>query len=276
MKNYEEVTKDVFRKSEELIARNERRRNTIMTIGMSACCLAAVCGVGTIAWNRARVSTVPAETTAPAAQFVSDDYASTPGASDTVTSNASSPTIVSSGLVNPAVSKNPSAMQGYMIRDEISGVLKFATTSITGFKVEDTEEKIAPDNGQIHISKALSAAMEKYGGAVTQDGFEITYQVVITYLQDRQTIPITEAFYNQESARQKEQTGRGLNFETIGWDWGAQSEHTIWADFTKAEIENFTANPNYGYVIDLYDNYHGNPITDPDGIIIFNGGSFDE
>lgn len=52
MKNYEEVTKNVFRKSEEIIVRNGRRRNTIITIGMSACCLAAVCGVGTIAWYR--------------------------------------------------------------------------------------------------------------------------------------------------------------------------------------------------------------------------------
>ncbi|MBD5111259.1 MAG: hypothetical protein HDT42_01795 [Ruminococcaceae bacterium] len=248
MKNYEEVTKSVFRKSEEIIARNERRRNTIMTIGMSACCLAAVCGVGTIAWNRAR-STVPVESSA---QFVSGDYANAPGAGDTVLSENSN---VSGDAV---VVQHPPLMAP---DSDTSTPIHYITT-IRGFEVEDAEEKIAPDNGQIHISKALQAAMDKYG-AVDENGNEVIYRVVIAYLQNRQTIPATEELWEQECARLKGQTVYGLGFETYSCDWGVHSEHWIHADFTKSKIESFTADPNYGYVIDLYDNYHGYPITDP-------------
>ncbi|MDE7400232.1 MAG: hypothetical protein K2N06_12000 [Oscillospiraceae bacterium] len=250
MKNYEEVTKNVFRKSEELIARNQRRRNTIMTIGMSACCLAAVCGVGAIAWNRARVSTVPAETTAPAAQLVSDDYANAPGAGDTVVSE------------NSAVSGDAVVVQHPPIMNPDETPIDYITT-VSGFEVEDFDTvKIAPDNGQIHISKALQAAMDKYG-AVDENGNEVIYRVVIAHLQNRQTIPATEELWEQECARLKGQTVYGLGFETYSCDWGVHSEHWIHADFTKSKIESFTADPNYGYVIDLYDNYHGYPITDP-------------
>lgn len=167
---------------------------------------------------------------------------------------------------------------GYTITEPCTGLeyAGIAKKTISGFEVEDSEEKIAPDNGQIHISKALSAAMSEYGDA-DKNGNEIVYRVVIEYLKDRKTIPATEELYDKESARYKEQTGRGLNFETYCWDFGAQSKHTVWASFTKSEIESFTADPNYGYVIDLYDNYHGNPITDPNiEPVVFNGGSFDE
>lgn len=249
MKNYEEVTKNVFRKSEELIARNERRRNTIMTIGASACCLAAVCGVGTIAWNRAR-STVPVES---AAQFVSGEYANASGASDTVVPE------------NPAASGDAVVIwyPPLMPPDSDTSTPIHLTTTISGFEVKDTDTvKIAPDNGQIHISEALSAAMEQYGN-VDENGKEIVYRVVIGYLQDRQTIPATYELFEIESARLKEQIGFGLGFETFSSNWGAHSEHWIHADFTKSQIESFTADPNYGYVLELYDNYHGYPITDP-------------
>ena len=251
MKNYEEVTKSVFRKSEEIIARNERRRNTIMTIGMSACCLAAVCGVGTIAWYRGHNS-APVES---AAQFGSGEYANAPGAGDTVTSTASNP------ITDNNIPTNHWNEYCYT-QDDNGNFSQIVTTTIRGFEAEDSEEKIAPDNGQIHISKALKAAMEHYGD-VDENGNEIIYRGVIAYLQDRQTIPATYELWEQESARVKGQLEFGLGFETHSWDWGAHSEHWIHANFTKSEIESFTADPNYGYVIDLYDNYHGYPITDP-------------
>lgn len=240
MKNYEEVTKSVFRKSEEIIARNERRRNTIMTVGMSACCLAAVCGVGTIAWNRAR-NTVPVESSA---QFVSDDYANAPGAGDTVTSTASNP------ITDNNIPTNHWDEYCYT-QDDNGNFSQIFTTTIRGFEAEDSEEKIAPDNGQIHISKALKAAMEHYGN-IDENGNEIVYYVVITYFQDHHKILSTEEHYKKELDRFEKQLNHSLSFSFVRV-CGPNHEQTIFANLTKSEIENLTADPNYGYVIELHD-----------------------
>lgn len=262
MKNYEEVTKNVFRKSEELIARNRRRRNTMIKIGASACCLAVIGGVGATAWSRGR-NPAPEEQTA-----VSDNNTIAFGGDTDVVGNPIitdsigtwSGQTVSNGNSDSTTSYAAGTWCSPIMTTDNSGSASIIT-HISGFEVEDTDTvKIAPDNGQIHISKALSAAMEQYGD-VDENGNEIVYHVVISYLQDRQTIPATYELWEQEHMRIKEQLELGLGFETYSSDWGAHSEHWIHADFTKSEIESFTADPNYGYVIDLYDNYHGYPIT---------------
>lgn len=277
MKNYEEITESVFQKSEEIIKRNRRRRNTMMKIGASAGCLIVVGAVGVSVW--ANGNKIPTESSG---QFISDSAALAFGAGDTVYNGAfvgdtSSRPIGIGGVaekipqdsVTNSESSRPAGVGGLaekiennagnmpiMGPDFDTSVPIHYTTIIGRFEIEDNERKIAPPNGQIHISKALNAAMEKYGD-VDENGNEIVYRVVIEYLQDQRTIEPTYELFESESARVKEQLGLGLGFETYSWDWGAHSKHYIHANFSKAQIEKFTANPDYGYVIELYDNYNG-------------------
>lgn len=258
MKNYEEVTESVFQKSDEIIKRNKRRRNTMMKIGASAGCLIMVGAVGVSVW--ANGNKIPAES---AGQFISDSAALAFGAGDKVyngafigdTGDESSRPAGVGGLAEKI--ENNAGDVPIMGPDFDTSVPIHYTTIIGGFEVEDNERKIAPSNGQIHISKALNAAMEHYGD-VDENGNEIVYRVVIEYLQDQQTIEPTYELFESESARVKEQQlGLGLGFETYSWDWGEHNKHCIHANFSKAQIEKFTANPDYGYVIELYDNYNG-------------------
>lgn len=253
MKNYEEVTESVFRKSDEIIKRNKRRRNTMMKIGASAGCLIVVGAVGVSVW--ANGNKIPAES---AGQFVAGGAVL--GTGDTVYNGAfvddSSSRPDGVGGVAEKIPQDPVTGNDMIILSPYNGDPNFhLTTVIGGFKTEDNERKIAPANGQIHISKALNAVMEHYGD-VDENGNEIQYHVIIEYLQDQQTIEPTYELFESESTRLKEQLGFGMGFETYSWDWGAHSEHGIFAHFTKAQIEKFTANPDYGYVIELYDNYN--------------------
>lgn len=257
MKNYEEVTESVFQKSDEIIKRNKRRRNTMMKIGASAGCLIVVGAVGVSVW--ANGNKIPTESSG---QFISDSAALAFGAGDTVYNGA----FVGDESSRPAdvggvAEKIPqdSVMNGMIILSPDNDNPDFHyTTVIGGFETEDDERKIAPPNGQIHISKALNAAMEKYGD-VDEYGNEIEYFVIIEYLQDQQIIDPTDELFESERERLKEPLGLDMviGFETRSCDWGAHSEHGIFARFTKAQIEKFTANPDYGYVIELYDNYNG-------------------
>lgn len=261
MKNYEEVTENVFRKSEEIIKQNRRRRNTIMKIGVSAGCLAIIGTVGAGAWNRGHNAS-PIEAVQSTESTVKQSES---GSTLSVVSNSSTG---GKSSIAEKIPESNSAFNGpIMGPDSDNSIPMTFITRIDGFEVEDNERKIAPANGQIHISKAVSEAMRHYGD-VDENNNEIIYRVVIEYLQDQQIIPATRELYDRESARLKEQRGRGLNFETYSWDWGAHSRNTIWAYFTKSEIENFTADENYGYVIELYDNYFGYPISNNDELVI--------
>lgn len=260
MKNYEEVTESVFQKSDEIIKRNKRRRNTMMKIGASAGCLIVVGAVGVSVW--ANGNKIPTESSG---QFISDSAALAFGAGDKVYNGAfvgdeSSRPDGNGGLADK-IPQNSATWNGMLIMSPYNDDPNFhLTTQIGGFEVEDDERKIAPSNGQIHISKALNAAMEKYGD-VDEYGNEIKYFVIIEYLQDQQIIDPTDELFESERERLKKPLGLDMvgdiGLETRSWDWGAYSEHGIFAHFTKAQIEKFTANPDYGYVIELYDNYNG-------------------
>lgn len=259
MKNYKDVAADVFRRSNEVIEENKRRRKRMAGIGASAACWAAVGAVGFGIWRSTGAGVSEnsisgnsiSESAASAGQFANDgkDHS---GESDVVLTNPSnggnSADRVEYEGLKPAVypPDDPNNVDERCL-PFIHLPMQPAEMGVYSYEleVENTQVFKEPENGQIVFGKPLEAAMLEYG-----DGSR--YSVIIEYFKDGERVDPTEELWKSEGER----FGGDLYFEDAG-----DKHYTGINGATYDELKSFLPSENYGYLITLRGNYFVN--TEP-------------
>ena len=130
-----------------------------------------------------------------------------------------------------------------------------------------SEIDMAVNNGHLHISKALKAAMENYGE-------NANYRVLIMLFRDGAHISSGEALALEEAKRLSE-LGYIVAMET----YTEEEDHGEYVSATKTyyftlhatyeQLKDFTASDNLGYSMMLYDEYFGE--TELSETVVFSG-----
>lgn len=268
MKSYEEITKNVFRRSEEIIAQKYRRRRRLITaVRTSAACLVLA-----------------------GALVFGNQINSSQGSNIVLTPNGSLPTLAADNTelsvvyteTNPAeitVDKNcgtdsENANEPFMTvcsldrlteNDPEEGPQVHYPTMIFDYESDNAnlnfDPKIPPQNGTVHVTQALFDAIKRYGDLDEYGCCENIYIVVIDYYVDGKHINPTEELFESERVRLQKLLGdiSGLSFEAIGRNSGETEYYDIHACLTKSQISNIgciAADENFGCVIYLRDNYY--------------------
>ena len=114
---------------------------------------------------------------------------------------------------------------------------------IRDFEGEPLNAKVAPENGTVIITPALQNAMEHYGD-------EAKYNVCITVCKSRKALDIRSDEVTAERERLVE-LGYIAFLENY---WNGEESTTVFGcHFSYEELQNFTANKDYGYILYLYD-----------------------
>lgn len=114
---------------------------------------------------------------------------------------------------------------------------------IRDFEGEPLNAKVAPENGTVIMTPALQNAMEHYGD-------EAKYNVCITVCKSRKALDIRSDEVTAERERLVE-----LGYITFLENyWSGEESTTVFGcHFSYEELQNFTANKDYGYILYLYD-----------------------
>lgn len=244
MKDYKNVAEDVFRRSNEVIEENKRRRRKRMEIGVSAACWAAVGAIGFGIWRSSGLH-VP-KTVISEGQFANDgtDHS---GESDVVFSDhakggaADEYTANSQGSL---VGKEPSSglSPDYPVLDnEYIGKDGVDIRCIPIIHLPLQTENRVIGNGQVLFTGALKEKMTK--AMLTEEFLD----VVIEYYNDGERVDPTEEFLESERAR------AGVDFELETLDNG---QHCIRGDMTCYMLEDlFVPHKDYGCIVYLRDNF---------------------
>lgn len=289
MKNYEEVAESVFKRSEEMIVLNKkRRRDRLINIGATVSCLAVAGAVGIGVWKTAArpdaqvVSGIyPQQSSAvqSAGQFANDgkDHS---GENDTVNSIIMSSTKssvtesseVTSGsaaassessaenIVFPALESsannsvnNPiSGMAGGTL-DNYNGPMNFLTV-IEEYGTANTIPGSAPENGTYVFSDALKGAMDEYG--YTDENGDIRYRVVANYYDNGEPVDVNSSAIRENEWNRLCGRGYECHFETCGKEWGNIVDHHFCMMLTREQLESFTPCEGYGCTLCLYGEKH--------------------
>lgn len=257
MKSYEEVAKDVLRRSkEEIIKREKRRSRLLKAAGASAACFALVGAVGFGTWISSRQGSniVLNSGTDFTQQILSDSQA----ASDTEitgASNSEAAVVLNSEAVNKETEP---------IENQTSTESKIPPHSHDVINSSDTDRSdpvVPPQNGTVYISEELKKVFNEYGDTF-EDGCKVRYFVAYDYYKDGKLIVPTEELYYSESDRLNDFLNEcedpipgNLGFSSYGENWGAKVEYSINGQLYKSQAENYPANEDYGIVIYLDDKY---------------------
>lgn len=138
---------------------------------------------------------------------------------------------------------------------------------ISNYGEMTSEIDMAVNNGHLHTSKALEAAMENYGE-------DANYRVLIMLFRDGVHISSGEALALEEAKRLSE-LGYIVAMETYteeidhGEYVSANATYYFTLHATYNQLKNFSASDSFGYSIMLYDEYLGGTISSD--TVVFNG-----
>lgn len=316
MKSYEEVTKDVMKRSEEIIKNKYRRRRRLMTaVSTSATCLVLAGALGLGAWISSHRGSdivlsssgdlpplavddvitaftgIIGNSQSAIAEYTSDGFDSTDfsepvevvsgnscsnNPSDTIVTNMESfetcpwyentthstsySDSISPGMITCDWDETEHHHSQY--EDEQNSHLPTMIFDYEGDNANiNTDPKIPPQNGTVHITQALFDAIKRYGDLDEYGCCENKYIVVIDYYVNGRHINPTEELFERERVRLQKLLGdiTGLSFEAIGRNSGETEYYDIHACLTKSQISNIgciATDEDFGCVIYLRDNYY--------------------
>lgn len=264
MKDYNEVAKSVFERSKELIIKKNKRNMRIMTaVRTSGICLVLVSAIGFGTWwnnrqgsdiilsSNGSLPTLAADNTELSAVYTETNQTeiSIDKISETGSENANEPFMTVSSL-DRFTESDPETHYPTMIFDYESD-----------YSHLNSDPKIPPENGTVHVTQALFDAVKRYGDLDEYGCCENKYIVVIDYYVDGKHINPTEELFESERVRLQKLLGdiTGLSFEAIGRNSGETEYYDIHACLTKSQISDIgciAAEENFGCVIYLRDNYY--------------------
>ena len=266
MKNYEEVTKSVMERSNEIIAKKSRRHRIMMTaVSTSATCLVIAGALGFGAWISSRQdndvvlsanSDLPpfsADTTVTASdEHIYDTTAA-------VENGLNDPSDTTAANIEPAETNKQHEIEGNPpIRLHDHDYIRSEKT------VKDSFET-PPKNGTVYISSELQNALDTIGDSY-EDGCKAPYFVRFDYYKDGELIVPTEDLFNSERARLQElidycnendEYTQPCTFG-FGWsssDWEVTKEYSLSATLYKAQMDICPPNEDYAIVINLDDSF---------------------
>lgn len=266
MKSYEEVTKDVLKRSEEVIKNKYKRNRRLMAaVSTSATCLVLTGALGAGMWLGSRQGNdvvlsansdlPPFSADTAAAAFTEDIHDET-----TMTENGSNdPSDTTAANIEPAETNQQHEIEGNPpIRLHDHDYIRSEKT------VKDSFET-PPKNGTVYISSELQNALDTIGDSY-EDGCKAPYFVLFDYYKDGERIVPTEDLFNSERERLRElidycnendEYTQPCTF-AFGWsssDWEVTKEYSLSATLYKAQMDIFPPNEDYAIVINLDDNY---------------------
>ncbi len=264
MKDYNEVAKSVFERSKELIIKKNKRNMRIMTaVRTSGICLVLVSAIGFGTWwnnrqgsdiilsSNGSLPTLAADNTELSAVYTETNQTeiSIDKISETGSENANEPFMTVSSL-DRFTESDPETHYPTMIFDYESD-----------YSHLNSDPKIPPENGTVHVTQALFDAVKRYGDLDEYGCCENKYIVVIDYYVNGKHINPTEELFERERVRLQKLLGdiTGLSFEAIGRNSGETEYYDIHACLTKSQISDIgciAAEENFGCVIYLRDNYY--------------------
>ncbi|MGN1002349.1 MAG: hypothetical protein ACI4PC_06215 [Oscillospiraceae bacterium] len=248
MKDYKEVADSVFQRSEEILEKKRKRRQSGRKAGAMALCLCLVFVLGLGIWQAAR----PASAASPEQLAYTGDSGSGSGL-DGSPDGYSIPTgepVPGSGEVSE---QDAAASPGYNGSfPAYSGALDGESTApperitmISSYGEADAAACYAvPENGSVCCSLPLAGAMEEYGS-------EVLYQVVVDVFQDGQPLDAGGAAVKAEADRLAD-----LGYTTVSetfYSGGVAESFTFSLHATLEQLTGFAANGAYGYMLFLYD-----------------------
>lgn len=290
MKNYEEVAESVFRRSEEIIAQNKRRRREMtINIGSAVGCLAVAGAVGIGVWKNAGRNANVVQSEGQLANDGKDFF----GAGDTVvdheyrvdTASGVSDNIIGTipDLEPPEYPNldeidhngpfpNPANGPGYATSCSDDGNSSGCTPASYGITIDRMPEvpltgsHDAPENGTLVFSEPLKAALEKYGDTDGGDG-SYWYQVRVEFYKDGKPVDVNSHEISKDEWERLCDKGFGLLMQETTND-----ERWFYLFCPKNLLDNFEVNGEYGYFMKLYfedypEEYYA-PESEP---VVYNG-----
>ena len=269
MKDYNEVAKSVFERSKELIIKRNKRNMRIMTtIRTLGICLVLVSAIGFGSWW----------SSGQGSDIVLSPNGSLPTLADDNTDLSSVYTETNQTEISLENANEPFMTVCSLDRFTEDDPETHYPTMIFDYESDyahlNSDPKIPPENGTVHVTQALFDAVKRYGDLDEYGCCENKYIVVIDYYVDGKHINPTEELFERERVRLQKLLGdiTGLSFEAIGRNSGETEYYDIHACLTKSQISDIgciAAEENFGCVIYLRDNYYKIngilPINNPNG-----------
>ncbi len=288
MKNYEEVAESVFKRSEEMIALNKkRRRDRLINIGATVGCLAVAGAVGIGVWKTAGrpdvqvVSDIYQQSGANAAQsseqsdnngqnisenyYIFDRYIPFSTSSNDGSGTESSE-VISSSAVTSTDESIATSTDSSVTNSEISGASDIVfpafsesepvkvLTVIEEYGAADTIPDSVPENGAFLFSDALKGAMEEYG--YTDENGDIRYRVAVDFYDNGEIVDVDLPAIREIECQRLTGCGYQCHFETCTKEWGNIVDHHFCMMLTREQLENFPPCENYGCTFHLYGERH--------------------
>lgn len=240
MKDYKNIAEDVFRRSEEVIEENKRRKRKRVEIGISAACWVAAGAVGFGIWRSSRLR-VP-DNVISEGQFANDGR-----------DHSSESDVVISDHVN-SIDTEYTANQGSLIGQKPGISPDYPTLSDEFIDKNGIDIRCYPiihlpfqsadrvlGNGQVIFTGALKEKMTK--AKITEELFDVVFE----YYRDGERVDPTQEFVESERAR------AGVDFELETLDNG---QHCIRGNMTCYMLEDiFVPHEDYGCIVYLRDNF---------------------
>lgn len=270
MKNYKEVAESVFRRSEEIIEQNKKRRKAMMKIGSAVGCFVIAGTVGVGVWKTVVGSPlktcVPITVDTSSGQLVGESEQSS-AANDSLiknegTAQTESETDSAQNSSNNAAACDTTAVEPsggslpFMPNNNANYIdppqypLQF-TTIIDSYEYESEACYAAPENGSFFCSIPLNKAMEEYGDK-DENGKDILYHVFVDFSKDTNFVDVNSPEIREDEWNRLCGLGIQCEFGTYSENWGETVRYTFGMFITKAQLENFVPDEKYGYGIFLY------------------------
>lgn len=240
MRNYEEIAERVFRRSEEIIERNNKRRRVMTRVCSAAGCLAVAGAVGVGVWANAN-------NVLSGGQFANDGHDHS-GGTDTVTGSTDNE---NSGHADNHLSHDMATVDtfggfgdtpySYCYPPEYVSI-------VDRYKTDDTACYAIPENGQCFFSIPLRRAMEDYGG---KDDVTYLYHVNVEFFKDGQRVDVNSPEIHDGEWDRLSGEGLQCEFALYSSEWSADASFQFVLMLTAEELESFPASDSYGYMIFL-------------------------
>lgn len=270
MKNYKEVAESVFRRSEEIIEENKKRRKAMMRIGSAVGCFVIAGTVGVGVWKTVVGSPlkacVPITVDTSSGQLVggseqssaandslikNEETSQTESEANSVQNNSNNAAACDTTAVEPSGGSLPfipNNNANYI--DPPQYPLQF-TTIIDSYEVDFSACYAAPENGSFFCSIPLNKAMEEYGDK-DENGKDIIYHVFVDFCKDRNSVDVNSPEIRKDEWDRLCGLGIQCEFGTYSDNWGETVRYTFGMFITKAQLENFVPNEKYGYIFFLF------------------------
>lgn len=277
MKNYNEVAESVFRRSEEIIEKNNRRRKTLIGIGSAAGCLLVAGAVGFGVWrNSVRGSDVQiigdiylngsgaatgesaySSTSDPddlvgsysGAGYTAPEYTALDG--DSIDSSGAFSSSSSSGADDPGYATStsepapsePSSVIGST--PSVSDQAPEYVTIIGEYPEINSGAYDAPANGTVLLSDPLKGAMEEY---IQTEKEKYFFDVYVNFYKDGENVDIDSSEFRSGEENRLCECGFECKYEECRRMPSYKHCRML---LTREQLEDFASSEDYGYIISL-------------------------